>query len=417
MLHRRAKSKIPMILNLDTPFRWYASSVPPGHTIYSWNFKSHTNGSGDERKRSIQSIASSKHISSCLQTIDDIINDVNDWRPDLPANPGLNPKINPKGNPHHHPKSCSDVNISTKTSHINSKVSPTAPTPKTKKKEKKMKIYTPSYTAEYFDTHCHLDWLLKRKFNGYQVLGFHHIVDEHFNGNFGGALTVACWPDQYEIVKQLIYNEHTACTHIYGSFGIHPRIANQWNKSIKQQIVNLVTADREREMRKIVAVGECGLDYSNMEVNASKLEQEQAFREQIALSITLDLPLVVHSRMAEEDTYRVMTDCCPKDKAVHLHCLTDSLGFAKGMLQYFPNLKVGFTGTILFKSNVELRKTVKNVPLDRIMLETDAPFFGSAVHPGYIPKIAEKVAECHGISDANKVIQQCRENARVIYGV
>lgn len=110
------------------------------------------------------------------------------------------------------------------------------------------------------------------------------------------------------------------------------------------------------------------------------------------------------------------------------------------MLEYFPNLKIGFTGTVLFKNNVDLRETVKNVPIDRIMLETDvsyfgvlcmmvlilsvyvcfvdqAPFFGSAVHPGYIPKIAEKVAECHGISDVNMVIKQCRENARAIYGV
>jgi len=249
-----------------------------------------------------------------------------------------------------------------------------------------------------------------------KVDDFPSVSREYFKGGFDGAITVACWPEQYEPVTQLIYSQDAANTNIYGTFGIHPRIADQFNEKIKRQIIELVQNDRKRKRRKIVAVGECGLDFSHPN-NAEKEIQKQTFKEQIELSVQLDLPLVVHSREAVEDTVEMMRKYCPRDKLVHLHCFTDSVEFAKTMLAEFPKLKIGFTGSILFKKADDKRETVKQVPLDRILLETDSPFFTPAIHCGCIPKLAEKIAELHGISDVNDVLAQCRKNTKEIYGV
>ena len=280
-----------------------------------------------------------------------------------------------------------------------------------KKKKKQMKVYIPPCNGKYIDTHCHLHVLLEKKFEESKISDFPQIANKYFKGGFEGAITIACWPKQYQKTEELIYSKQNK--NIFGSFGVHPRIADEWNNKIKQHIIDLVKNDKSN---KIVAVGECGLDYSHPN-NAPKDIQQKTFIEQIELSKELNLPLVVHSREASNDTVDIMRKYCPKMKKVHLHCFTDKLEFAQIMLKEFPNLKIGFTGCILFKKADDKRNTVKHIPLDKILLESDSPFFATAIHPGTIPKIAVKIAEIHGIKDVNEVFKQCRLNAREIYGI
>eukprot|EP01084_Bolivina_argentea_P300343 517870_1 len=277
----------------------------------------------------------------CL-LIDEVLNDINNWKPKMNA-------------------------VTTDNTHNKHSEDTQKPPKELKKRKKKMKVYNPPYTAAYFDSHCHLDELLTDTFEC-KISEFPTIYNEYFNGNFEGALTIACAPDQFKPICDLIYSQHKTSYNIYGSFGIHPQIANEWNDTIKKQIIDLVTNDKQQKRNKIIAIGECGLDYSD-ERNATKDIQHKAFIEQIMLSVQLNLPLVVHSRQASNDTIDIMRKYCPKNKLIHLHCLTDSLEFAKTMLNDFPNLKIGFTGLILFKKVNELRNVVKNVPLNRILLE------------------------------------------------
>eukprot|EP01084_Bolivina_argentea_P044395 81694_1 len=317
--------------------------------------------------------------------IDEVINDLNNWHP----------KLNQKSE--------------------ESKQNASKNQPNKTMNQTKIKVYNPPYKEEYFDAHAHLDRMLRDKFKC-KIKDFPSICNKYFNGNFGGAITIAKATNEYKPILELIYSSNEANKNIYATFGIHPDHADQWNDKIKQQIIDLVTADKLKPKRKIVAIGECGLDYKDT-TNPSKHIQHKVFIEQIELSVQLDLPLVIHSRGACNDTIDIMRKYCPKNKLIHLHCLTDSLQFAEAMLNDFPKLKIGFTGFILSKREKEIKNTVKHVPLNRILLETDAPWFSSAMHPGTIPKIAKMVSKVHAINDVEKVLKQCRANTKDIYGV
>lgn len=119
---------------------------------------------------------------------------------------------------------------------------------------------------------------------------------------------------------------------------------------------------------KVVALGECGLDYHYM--TSPKEDQLRAFRRQCQLAVELNFPLIVHSREAEEDTISILKAEMPTDWHIHLHCFTSSNDMAKQLLGHFPNLFIGFTGVITFKKADEVQSVVKDVPLDRLLLET-----------------------------------------------
>jgi TatD DNase family protein len=102
----------------------------------------------------------------------------------------------------------------------------------------------------------------------------------------------------------------------------------------------------------------------------------------------LGKPVVLHTREAEQDTLEMMLQLFPSHWKIHAHCFTDSVDFALRLVQHFPNLYFGFTGVITFKNAGKLLDVVKQVPLNRIVLETDAPFMapvpfrGQVCHPG-----------------------------------
>lgn len=135
----------------------------------------------------------------------------------------------------------------------------------------------------------------------------------------------------------------------------------------------------------------------------------------------LDKPLVVHSRSAADDTYTILADYMPAQHKVHLHCFTDSAHHAKRLLAAFPNMYFGFTGAITFNNAAEACDAVKLIPLNRILLETDAPYMAphplkGVSHSGHIPLIAQKIAELKG-DTLDNVLKTIRTNTRDMYGV
>eukprot|EP00276_Gloeochaete_wittrockiana_P003546 CAMPEP_0184657158 /NCGR_PEP_ID=MMETSP0308-20130426/17019_1 /TAXON_ID=38269 /ORGANISM="Gloeochaete witrockiana, Strain SAG 46.84" /LENGTH=264 /DNA_ID=CAMNT_0027094593 /DNA_START=91 /DNA_END=885 /DNA_ORIENTATION=+ len=260
----------------------------------------------------------------------------------------------------------------------------------------------------YVDTHCHVDAILERlkvPLDSATDLKF-----LNFPATYDRCITVACEVESFEPTMRRLIN----IPDVYAAFGIHPHDASVYNDSIESRIIEAMSSP------KVVAWGECGLDYHYDK--SPRDVQQHVFARQIKQAVKLGKPIVVHTREAEEDTLRIMKEHVPQDWRVHVHCFTDSLAFAKNLLAHFSSLCIGFTGVITFKNAQDVQKVVSEVPLERILLETDGPFMapiphrGKPSHPGYIPFIAAKIAEIKGVN-VETVFEQCRKNTLRIYGI
>ncbi len=178
---------------------------------------------------------------------------------------------------------------------------------------------------------------------------------------------------------------------ILSAFGVHPHDAVTWNEAIREKIIQLCSFGHN------AALGEIGLDYF---YNHSPAEiQSRAFRDQIELAGELDLPVIVHSRDADKDTLKILDefykDASDRRPGV-VHCYTGGLETAGRILEL--GFYLSFGGIVTFKKSAEMRDVVKNVPLERILLETDSPFLapvpwrGKRNEPSYIRIIAEQIA-------------------------
>eukprot|EP00913_Durusdinium_trenchii_P023628 g22199.t2 len=186
---------------------------------------------------------------------------------------------------------------------------------------------------------------------------------------------------------------------IYGAFGIHPLRADEWDSEVEQKLVRMMSMD------KVVAWGECGLDYFDKMTRGQVKDertrglQREVFARQINLAVSLNKPLVVHTRFAEEDTLELLEKHLPDSHPVHVHCFTSSNTLAQSLLQRFSSLRLGFTGGVTFANAPEVRDVVQQVPLDRILLETDSPYMapepfrGRIAHPGHVSYVADAIAQ------------------------
>lgn len=183
---------------------------------------------------------------------------------------------------------------------------------------------------------------------------------------------------------------------VSASVGIHPHYAGEEGDASVAAIV--AAAGDER----IVAVGETGLDYHYRFSDPAR--QEAVFRHHIQAAKVLDLPLVIHSREAEADTRRVVESEGLPPRGGVLHCFTGSQEMAEwGIAQ---GLHLSFSGVLTFKNGGALRDVARRVPLERILIETDAPYLAPLPHrgkrnePAWVVRIAESLAPLHGVSIA-----------------
>lgn len=181
---------------------------------------------------------------------------------------------------------------------------------------------------------------------------------------------------------------------IFAAVGIHPQHADDVNDDAINRLKTLAND------KKVVAIGETGLDY--FENNVPKDTQKQLFIRHINLAGELNLPLIIHVRDAYDDALEILR----KEKTLPIkgvfHCFGESIEYAKKILDL--NYYISFTGIITFKNAHNVRETAKYVPLDFIMLETDCPYLAPQIYRGkrnesaYLKFIAEKLAEIKGIS-------------------
>ncbi|MGM0414570.1 MAG: TatD family hydrolase [Bacillota bacterium] len=181
---------------------------------------------------------------------------------------------------------------------------------------------------------------------------------------------------------------------IYAAVGIHPHEASLYSIEIAKKLQKLA------ENKIVVAFGEIGLDYHYD--NSPRDEQRQAFRAQLRLAESLNLPVIIHSREAEEDTINILREEWDPENGGVVHCYSSSSEMAKDLLDL--NFHIGFTGLITFKNLEWLRRIVSNTPIKRILVETDSPYMspepfrGRRNEPARVKEVARQVAECHNLT-------------------
>jgi TatD DNase family protein len=236
------------------------------------------------------------------------------------------------------------------------------------------------------ETHFHLDML--------KAFTREEIVDKTTIHNIEKMITISTNPNNLDEVISIA----DKFLQIFCTQGLHPHEGKEWNNEVKAHVIRNLSNPNNK---KILAVGEIGLDFYYSK--SPRDEQITAFEEQLQIACDFNLPVVIHSRDADEDTIAVLKNFSTtlKRKGV-IHSFTSGLGLAQFALD--EGFYLGFNGIITFKNAENVRDALRITPMNRILLETDSPFLtpdpyrGVENAPYYLPFIAEKIAEVKNTS-------------------
>lgn len=229
------------------------------------------------------------------------------------------------------------------------------------------------------------------------------ILRELFSGEICKIVNIGCSvKSSYSSVK--LAEEYAG---IYAAVGLHPDAADE--------IDRIEEIRRLCDNKKVVAVGEIGLDYHYEE--HSRDIQKKAFEEQLKLAAELDMPVVIHSRDAWEDTMEFLRKYRPKGV---MHCFSGSAETAHEIVRM--GMYVGFTGVITFKNAKKALKALEAVPLDRLLVETDCPYMapepnrGKRNYSGYLPYTVAAMAAVKGVFP-DEMAEITAENAERLFNI
>ena len=198
---------------------------------------------------------------------------------------------------------------------------------------------------------------------------------------------------------------------LYGAVGSHPDVADEVNEAVLEEYREIVASNP-----KIKAIGEIGLDYHYEDIPRDL--QKKAFRMQMELARELRLPVIVHERDAHEDGMKMVEEF-PEVTGV-FHCYSGSLEMAKWLIN--RGWYIGFTGVLTFKNARKALEVAGNIPLDRIVLETDCPYMspepfrGKRNDPGKLYRTAEKLSELRGLT-VEEIHAITSENGKRLYRI
>ena len=249
------------------------------------------------------------------------------------------------------------------------------------------------------DSHCHLD-------HEPLISDLKNVIQRSKDVGIKKLLTISTSLDSFSKIKQLIHKDEI----IYGTVGIHPHESDKDVLTSTQLIQNLI------ENEKIIGIGETGLDfYYN---NSDREKQISSFKEHIEAAIETKVPLIVHSRNAENETYDILNSYKNFNPKILMHCFTGSKEFSKKLL--LLNSYFSASGIITFKNSLNLQDTFKSLPLDKILIETDSPFLapvpnrGKKNEPSFLDYTAAKLAEIKEISKS-KLIEITTNNFNTLF--
>ena len=270
-----------------------------------------------------------------------------------------------------------------------------------------------SDATDCIDSHCHLELLFRRDGSpGCRTLSEYR-EQAHGFSTLGGCVTVfedpRRWSDSSG--RTSILGEPG----VWGAFGCHPHRAGFFSSESHQLLSEIFQQDQS-----VKAIGEIGLDYSrNNHVNRDV--QKRVFTQQLELAVALGALVVLHIREAERDAHEIIR-CVPRGHIMHRHCVTGDLRVQEMYLDDYPNCYMGFTALITNPRAVNAREAAEQIPLQRMLLETDAPHFvphrlrneSRCSHPGMVGHVAREVAAIKSCT-LKTVVEQTRYNTRRVY--
>ena len=235
------------------------------------------------------------------------------------------------------------------------------------------------------DSHCHLD-------HEHLYDQIDDVIKRAELNKVNYLLTICTTKESFKKIITIIRKYKN----IFGTFGIHPHESEK-NKDLKCKNI----LDFKREHEKIIGIGESGLDfYYN---HSDKLIQKKIFVEHINAAIDLDIPLIVHTRNAENETYDILrSEMHNSNLKVLIHCFTGSKIFAKKLVDL--NCYISLSGIITFKNSLDLIDTVTSIPIQNLLVETDSPYLaplpyrGKPNEPSYIIHTIEKLSQIKNLS-------------------
>ena len=253
------------------------------------------------------------------------------------------------------------------------------------------------------DSHCHLDYP-----NLYNELD--DVVNRAIKNDVKLLLTICTTVESFKRIK-LIVDKYK---NIYGTFGIHPHETKNFKNMTDALIIGY-----KNESKKIIGVGETGLDYYYN--HSDKNIQKKIFAQHIEAAKELDIPLIVHSRDAEIDTFDILKSYMKNSKLkTIIHCFTGSKDFAKKIINI--GCYISISGIITFKGSNELSETISSIPIDKLLVETDSPYLtpipnrGKSNEPSFITHTIEKLSIIRNI-EKKVIIENTTNNFRKLFNL
>lgn len=249
------------------------------------------------------------------------------------------------------------------------------------------------------DTHSHVDML--------EGISIEDAIKNAKENGVKKIIVPCAYPKDVDKIFELVnkYDE------LYGLLGVHPSEAKDWDDELIDRIKNY------SDNPKIVGIGEIGLDYY---WDKSFVDlQKEVFIKQIKLANELNLPICVHDREAHKDTFDILKEYNKGSKVV-MHCFSGSVEFARECIKEGWYLALG--GVVTFKNAVKMKEVAADIPLERLLLETDAPYLtpvpyrGKENQPAYVRFVAEEISKIRNVSFEN-IVQASSQNAEKVFAI
>jgi TatD DNase family protein len=251
------------------------------------------------------------------------------------------------------------------------------------------------------DSHCHID------FPDYTE-GVAPLLENMSRNGVGHALCVSVSLERFPLVLSLAERH----TNLFASVGVHPDREDAREPEVEELV-------RLAEHPKVVAIGETGLDYYRSPRQAVPWQRAR-FRTHIRAARAARKPIIVHTRKAAEDTLDILAEEGAQAVGGVMHCFTESLDVAERAMAM--GFYISFSGIVTFKNATELREVASAVPLDRLLVETDAPYLAPVPHrgkrnePAFVRHVAEEIARVKGVT-VEAVAQASTENFFRLFAV
>ena len=249
------------------------------------------------------------------------------------------------------------------------------------------------------DSHCHLD-------HEPLINNLSNVIKKSKDCGIKKLLTICTTLKSFDNIQKIL----TLDDIIYGTFGIHPHETE--NNNISKNII----LENIKKNSKLIGIGETGLDfYYN---HSKKNKQIDSFKKHIEAALEINLPLIVHSRSAEEETFNVLNEYKVDKPKILMHCFTGSYFFYKEMEKL--NSYFSASGIITFNNSIDLQNTFSKIPNNKLLIETDSPFLapvpvrGKKNEPSFIRYTVKKLAEIKNI-DNSEIINITTDNFNKLF--